>query len=66
MATNTNPSARFTVAKDLSRDVEVVFSQSLRKSGDITWIAIYRPLRNVELRGTTLDDNSRGTNSGTN
>ena len=59
MATNTNPSARLTVAKDLSRDVEVVFSQSLRKSGDITWIAIYRPLRNVELRGTTLDDNSR-------
>ena len=59
LATNTNPSARLTVAKDLRRDVEVVFSQSLRESGDITWIAIYRPVRNVELRGTTEDDNSR-------
>ena len=59
LATDTNPSARLTVAKDLSRDVEVVFSQSLRESGDVTWIAIYRPLGNVELRGTTQDDNSR-------
>ena len=56
LATNTDPSARLTVAKDLRRDVEVVFSQSLRESGDITWIAIYRPLRNIELRGTTEDD----------
>ena len=59
LVTDTDPSARLTMAKDLSRDVEVVFSQSLRESGDITWIAIYRPLRNLELRGTTKDDNSR-------
>ena len=59
LVTDTDPSARLTVAKDLRRDVEVVFSQSLRDSGDITWIALYRPLRNIELRGTTKDDNSR-------
>ena len=59
LVTGTDPSARLTVAKDLRRDVEVVFSQSLRESDDITWIALYRPLRNIELRGTTKDDNSR-------
>ena len=59
LAADTNPSARLTVAKDLRRDVELVFSQSLRESGDVTWIAIYRPLGNLELRGTTEDDNSR-------
>lgn len=59
LATNTNPSARLTLTKDLSRDVQLVFSQSLRESGDITWIAIYRPLRSLEFRGTTEDDGAR-------
>ena len=35
-----------------------LFSQNLRESGDITWIAIHRPLRNIEVRGTTQDDGS--------
>jgi outer membrane protein assembly complex protein YaeT len=59
LGNDTDPSARLTVAKDLRRDVEVVFSQSLRERGDITWIAMYRPLRDIEFRGTTADDNSR-------
>ena len=59
LVTDTDPSARLTIGKNLGRNVEVVFSQSLRQSGDITWIAIYRPLRNLEARGTTQDDGSR-------
>ncbi len=59
MATDSDPSTRLTVSKQLRRDVELVFSRSLRDSNDITWIAIYRPFKAIELRGTTLDDNGR-------
>jgi outer membrane protein assembly complex protein YaeT len=59
LATDTDPSSRLTVSKNLRRDVELVFSQSLRETGDVTWIAIYRPLRNIEVRGATQDDGSR-------
>ena len=59
LATDTDPSARLTIGKHLSRNVEVVFSQALSETGDVTWIAIYRPVRNIELRGATQDDGSR-------
>ena len=59
LATDTDPSARLTIGKHLSRNVEVVFSQALSETGDVTWIAIYRPLQNIELRGATQDDGSR-------
>jgi outer membrane protein assembly complex protein YaeT len=59
LATDTDPSARLTIGKHLSRDVEVVFSQALSESGDITWIAIYRPIQSIEVRGATQDDGSR-------
>jgi outer membrane protein assembly complex protein YaeT len=59
LATDTDPSARLTISKNLSRNVELVFSQSLRESGDVTWIAIHRPVRNIEVRGATQDDGSR-------
>ena len=59
LATDTDPSARLTIGKNLSRDVELVFSQSLRDTGDVTWIAMYRPVRQFEVRGATLDDGSR-------
>ena len=59
LGTDTDPSARLTIGKNLSRNVEVVFSQNLAESGDITWIANYRPLRTFEVRGTTQDDGSR-------
>ena len=48
LATDTDPSARLTIGKHLSRNVEVVFSQALSETGDVTWIAIYRPLQNIE------------------
>ena len=59
LATDTDPSARLTISKNLSRNVELVFSQSLRDTGDVTWIAIHRPVRNIEVRGATQDDGSR-------
>ncbi|HUU32562.1 MAG TPA: translocation/assembly module TamB domain-containing protein, partial [Vicinamibacterales bacterium] len=59
LATDSDPSTRLTVSKQLRRDVELVFSRSLRNSNDVTWIAIYRPLKAIELRATTLDDNGR-------
>jgi outer membrane protein assembly complex protein YaeT len=59
LATDTDPSARLTVGKNLSRNVEVLFSQALSGTGDITWIAIYRPIQSVEVRGATQDDGSR-------
>jgi outer membrane protein insertion porin family len=59
LTADTDPSARLTITKQLRRDVELVFSQSLRNSNDLTWIAIYRPIRALELRTTTRDDNSR-------
>jgi outer membrane protein assembly complex protein YaeT len=60
LATDSDPEARLTLAKDLSREVELIMSQSLRDTGDITWIATYRPLRRLEFRAAT-DDESRET-----
>ena len=59
LATDSDPSTRLTVSKQLRRDVELVLSRSLRDSNDLTWIAIYRPFKAIELRATTLDDNGR-------
>jgi outer membrane protein assembly complex protein YaeT len=59
LATDTDPGARLTIGKHLSRNVEVIFSQALSETGDVTWIAIYRPIQSVEVRGATQDDGSR-------
>ncbi|MPY90131.1 MAG: BamA/TamA family outer membrane protein [Luteitalea sp.] len=59
LATEENPAARLTVTKRFPRDVEIILSQSLRETGALTWIASYRPLRDVELRGVSRDDESR-------
>jgi len=56
LATDTDPTARLTVTKNLSRQLQMVFSQSLRENGDITWIASFKPTRTIELRGSTTDD----------
>ncbi|ODS52884.1 MAG: hypothetical protein ABS36_15600 [Acidobacteria bacterium SCN 69-37] len=60
LATDSDPEARLTLAKNLSRELELIMSQSLRNTGDITWIAVYRPVRRIELRAAT-DDASRET-----
>ena len=59
LGTESDPSARLTVSRHLSRAAEIIVSQSLRESGDITWIVSYRPVRAVTLRATTNDDGSR-------
>lgn len=56
---DTDPSTRLTVSKQLRRDVEVIFSQNLRETGDLTWIAVYRPRRAIELRATTAASDVR-------
>ncbi|MEW6322464.1 MAG: translocation/assembly module TamB domain-containing protein [Acidobacteriota bacterium] len=58
LATETDPSTRLTLSKRLRSDVEVTLSQNLNQSG-LAAIVSYRPLRNVELRGVTLDDSDR-------
>ncbi len=55
----TDPAARVTLSKSLSRQVEIILSQSLRQSGGLTWVAIYRPVPSIELRGVSYDDGSR-------
>ena len=59
VATETDPGSRLTVGKTLGRNVQVVFSQSLRQSGGLTWIVSYAPRSNIEVRMVTLDDGDR-------
>ncbi|MEE2638765.1 MAG: translocation/assembly module TamB domain-containing protein, partial [Acidobacteriota bacterium] len=58
-AGETDPGTRLTVGKSLSRQVELVASQSLRESGLVTWIVNYLPRRNIELRLVIDDETDR-------
>lgn len=53
-----DPATRLTLSKQLSSDVEVVLSQGISQ-GALSGYVNYRPLRGVELRGTTLDNTDR-------
>ena len=59
VASETDPSSRLTFGKQVMRNVEVVFSQSLKDSGKLTWIIGYRPKSNVELRVVSHDNEAR-------
>ena len=59
VASETDPSSRLTFGKQVTRTVEVVFSQSLKDSGALTWIIGYRPKPNVELRLVSQDNEGR-------
>jgi len=59
IASETDPSSRLTFGKQVTREVELVFSQNLRDSGAFTWIVAYRPRHNLELRVVSLDNNDR-------
>ena len=59
VATETDPGARLTFGKNVSRDVQLIFSQSLKETGSLTWIVNYAPRRGLQLRGIVLDDNDR-------
>lgn len=58
IAAETDPSARLTMSKRLRPDVELVLSQNLRESG-LSAVLSYRPRRNIELRGVSLDSLDR-------
>lgn len=58
VATQANPAQRLTVSKDVGRQIEVVLSQNL-KSGDLTWLATYRPRRGLAGRVVSDDQGDR-------
>jgi outer membrane protein assembly factor BamA/autotransporter translocation and assembly factor TamB len=59
LSADTNLAQRLTFSKRVFRDLEVVFSQSLRESGDITWVISWQPISGLELRFVQLDDEDR-------
>ena len=59
VATETNPAARLTFGKRVSRDFELIFSQSLAETGDFTWIVNYQPYRSTTLRFVSRDNEDR-------
>jgi outer membrane protein assembly factor BamA len=59
ISSDANPAQRLTFSKRVFEDLEVVFSQSLRESGDITWILSWTPIPGLELRFVQLDDEDR-------
>ncbi len=59
VATETNPGSRLTFGKRVSRQLEVIFSQSLQESGDFTWIVDYSPGRQTDLRFVSRDNEDR-------
>jgi outer membrane protein assembly factor BamA len=58
VASETDPSSRLTFGKQVTRNVEVVFSQSLKDSGKLTWIIGYRPKPGIEVRFVSQDNES--------
>jgi outer membrane protein assembly factor BamA/autotransporter translocation and assembly factor TamB len=59
VASETDPASRLTFGKQVGRNVELVFSQSLKDSGKFTWIIGYRPKPSIELRFVSQDNEDR-------
>lgn len=59
VATETDPGARLTFAKDVRPDLQLVFSQSLDQTSGLTWIVSYKVRRNIEARVVSLDNGDR-------
>ena len=59
VATETNPGSRLTFGKRISRQLELIFSQSLQDTGDFTWIVDYSPLRQADVRFVSRDNQDR-------
>ncbi|MEZ5283664.1 MAG: translocation/assembly module TamB domain-containing protein [Vicinamibacterales bacterium] len=55
-----NPATRLTLSKRLRENVEFTVSQNLAESGRATFIVSYFPIRNLEIRGISRDDQSIG------
>jgi outer membrane protein assembly factor BamA/autotransporter translocation and assembly factor TamB len=59
VASETDPTSRLTFGKQVTPTVDIVFSQSLKESGKLTWIIAYRPKPNLELRLVSQDNEAR-------
>jgi outer membrane protein assembly factor BamA/autotransporter translocation and assembly factor TamB len=59
VAAEADPISRLTFGKTFGERVELTYSQSLRNGGASTWIVDYRPLRQVNVRFVSDDDNLR-------
>ncbi|MDE3154330.1 MAG: translocation/assembly module TamB domain-containing protein [Acidobacteriota bacterium] len=59
VASETDPSSRLTFGKNVTKDLQLIFSQSLTQSGGLTWIVSWMPRRTIDLRATSLDDGTR-------
>ena len=55
VAGETDPASRLTFGKQVTRNFEVVFSQSLKESGKLTWIVGYLPRPKIEVRVVSED-----------
>jgi outer membrane protein assembly factor BamA len=59
IATEVDPTSRLTFNKSLRPDIDVTFSQSLRKSDAQTWIVDYLPSRQIQIRLVSDDEDLR-------
>ncbi|HVB37046.1 MAG TPA: translocation/assembly module TamB domain-containing protein, partial [Vicinamibacterales bacterium] len=59
IATETDPSSRLTFGKNVTKDLQIIFSQSLAQSGGLSWIVSWMPKRTLDLRVTSLDNGTR-------
>ena len=59
ISSDANPAQRLTFSKRVFPDLEVIVSQSLSESGDVTWILSWQPIDGLELRFVQLDDEDR-------
>jgi outer membrane protein assembly factor BamA len=59
ISADSNPTQRITFTKRILPTLEVIVSQNLRDSGQITWIVGWEPIPRFELRFVQLDDLDR-------
>ncbi len=57
ISTEENPGARITFGQHISRDFDLVYSQSLRDAPNRMWMTTYKPFRNFNIQGIKRDDN---------
>ena len=59
LSSTTNPAQRITFSKRVFPNLEILVSQSLRESGEITYVAAYEPFPHFEFRFAQLDNRDR-------
>jgi outer membrane protein assembly factor BamA len=59
LASEVDPTTRLTFGKTLGSDLDVTWSQSLRDADAQTWIIDYAPVRQIDLRLISDDDDLR-------